>query len=84
MLCIEVLSPDDTMSRTLVRVREFLEMGVPEVWVFDPETHLVHVCTASDIKDRKDGSLLVPSSACEISVADVFSVLHRGPNIYPH
>ena len=36
ILCIEVLSPEDTVRRTRERVRDFLETGVPAVWMVDP------------------------------------------------
>ena len=31
-LCIEVLSPDDSMSKLMVRINEYLRMGVPVCW----------------------------------------------------
>lgn len=37
LLCIEVLSPDDTYKRILYRVDDYVEMGVKDVWVLDPE-----------------------------------------------
>ena len=37
VLCLESLSPEDRMSRVLRRARDFFSMGVPEIWVFDPE-----------------------------------------------
>lgn len=36
LLCIEVLSPEDTVARTRARVRDFLDMGVLQVWVVNP------------------------------------------------
>ena len=43
LLCIEVLSPEDTMQRTFVKVKDYLAMGVPEVWVVDSVSRLIHV-----------------------------------------
>jgi Uma2 family endonuclease len=37
-LCVEILSPEDTMVETLEKVREYLLFGVPWVWVIDPVT----------------------------------------------
>jgi Uma2 family endonuclease len=37
LLCLEVLYPEDRMSRVLTRCQEFLAMGTPEVWIFDPQ-----------------------------------------------
>lgn len=77
LLCIEILSPEDTVSRTLVRVRDFLHMGVPEVWVFDPETGSVQVCAGSTIMVRSQGILQVPETPITVSIAEVFSALKR-------
>jgi Uma2 family endonuclease len=35
-LCVEILSPDDTMAQTMDKVREYLNFGVEWVWVIDP------------------------------------------------
>ena len=35
-LCVEILSPEDTMADTMEKVREYLSFGVEWVWVIDP------------------------------------------------
>lgn len=46
LLCIEVLSPDDTVKRTMQRVEEYIAMGVKAVWVLDPKRRDVLVVNA--------------------------------------
>ena len=75
LLCIEILSPEDTMSRTLGRVRDLLAMGVPEVWIVDPELRSIHVCSGSTLMQHREGSLPVPGTPITVSLAEVFSVL---------
>ena len=41
LLCIEVLSPEDTFKRILYRVEDYVAMGVKNVWVLDPESDRV-------------------------------------------
>lgn len=36
MICIEVLSPEDTVRRTLERVADYRAMGVGNIWILDP------------------------------------------------
>lgn len=38
-LCVEVMSPDDTMAGMQDRVDDYLHLGVPNVWVIDPWKH---------------------------------------------
>lgn len=75
LLCIEILSPEDRMSRTLVKVRDYLTMGVPEVWVVDPEHRSVLVCRGSQRVEHTFGVLEVPETPITIDLAEVFSVL---------
>ena len=37
-LVIEILSPDDTYADTERRAADYLAMGVPALWIIDPET----------------------------------------------
>jgi len=75
LLCIEVLSPEDRMSRTLEKVRDYLEMGVPEVWVFDPETRSVLICKGATAVTQTAGELRIPETPVALSLADIFSAL---------
>lgn len=36
-LCIEIISPDDRFSEVMAKSQEYLEWGVPVVWIIDPE-----------------------------------------------
>ena len=75
ILCIEVLSPDDTVKKTRERVRDFLEMGVPEVWIFDPTTRTATICIGSTATEQTGGILQLPGLPIELSLAEIFSVL---------
>lgn len=77
MLCIEVLSPEDTMSRTLGKVREYVQMGVPEVWVFDTETLSVEVCRGTIMTSLTDGMLTVPGTSITLPLERIFQGLGR-------
>jgi Uma2 family endonuclease len=44
-ICIEILSPDDRLSRMNERVADYLQFGVPYVWIADPQTRKAWRCT---------------------------------------
>lgn len=46
LVCIEILSPEDRWAAFESHIQDFLAMGVPHVWVFDPETREVFDCSS--------------------------------------
>lgn len=38
-LCVEIMSPDDTISAMQDRLDDYLQFGVPNIWVIDPWKH---------------------------------------------
>jgi len=73
MLCIEILSPEDTMSRTLDRVNDFLTFGVSHVWVLDPRTKRAYGYTASGMREVKDGVLRTDDPQIIVPLTEIFS-----------
>src|SRR5579862_2239833 len=66
-LCIEILSPDDRMSRVEQRIDDYLDMGVPYVWLLDPETRRAFVATkAGGLREEKGEALKTESPALEV------------------
>jgi Uma2 family endonuclease len=54
-LCIEILSPDDKAIEVREKVDEYLDFGVPYVWVIDPVTRLGEIHTRTGIEKIRDG-----------------------------
>jgi Uma2 family endonuclease len=73
-LCIEVLSPEDRMSRVRQRIADYFEMGVPYVWVLDPETKQAYTATpAEGLREVKTGVLKTENPELEIPLSELFS-----------
>ena len=76
-LVVEILSPDDRRSEMRAKVREYLDAGVPLVWVVDPEskTAMVYRGTMRGVElgeaDDIDGGDVLPGFTC--TVADFFA-----------
>lgn len=75
LLCIEILSPRDTVSGMRERIRDFLVMGVEQVWLLDPHTRTAIVCAGSTMVEQTSGDLNVPGTPIVLSLADIFRVL---------
>jgi Uma2 family endonuclease len=75
LLCIEILSPEDRASRTRERVRDFLNMGVREVWIVDPASRSVTVCAGATAVEHTTGEVQVPETPVVLALADLFNVL---------
>jgi Uma2 family endonuclease len=58
LLCIEILSPEDKVSRTNLRIQEYLDFGVPVVWLVDPAERRVWVYRKSGMKEATDSASL--------------------------
>jgi Uma2 family endonuclease len=72
-LCIEILSPEDRMSRMKERVNEHLAMGVPYVWVLDPQTKQTYVATqTARWREVTDGVLRTANPVLEVPLAEIF------------
>jgi len=56
-LCIEVLSPEDRLTQVRTKVADYLDFGVPYVWVIDPVTKLATIYTAEGGVEIRDGIL---------------------------
>jgi Uma2 family endonuclease len=63
------------MLRTRERVRDFLEMGVPQVWIVDPASRSVSICAGTTMVEQTTGELNVPETPVILALAEIFKVL---------
>jgi Uma2 family endonuclease len=77
LVCLEVLSPGQSLSAIRKRARDFFTMGVPEVWVFDPPTRTAYVCLPDSMTEQKEGVLRLAGTSLELSLEEVFAALKR-------
>jgi Uma2 family endonuclease len=75
LICIEILSPDDTHQRLRDRVADYLRMGVENVWILDPSRREAFVCTQTGWNEPADGILRVTGTEINVPLAEIFSGL---------
>jgi len=75
MICIEILSPDDTLPEMQLRADDYEEMGVGYVWALDPVRKRVWTMNTNGLLKVREAELAVPGTPIRIVLADVFAEL---------
>jgi Uma2 family endonuclease len=70
-LCVEVMSPDDTISAMQDRLDDYLHFGVPNVWVIDPWKHRGWRVTGEGWAAAPDGIMRTADRHIAMPLADV-------------
>jgi Uma2 family endonuclease len=71
LLCIEILSPEDTLAKHQARIDDYFSMGVPEVWVIDPKSRRGWRYTDEGSREAKDGVLRTLDGRIELPFAEL-------------
>jgi Uma2 family endonuclease len=70
LVCIEVLSPEDRLSRVMNGIEDYREMGVPAVWVLDPLDRKSYLWEqAGGLREVTDGFTI---GEVAVTVAEIF------------
>jgi len=75
LLCIEILSPEDRASRVHEKIRDYLHMGVLEVWVVDPSARSIRIFKGSTMVEQAAGEVTVPETSIALALSDIFGAL---------
>lgn len=76
-IAVEVLSPDDRRKDVRDKIKQYVQAGVPLVWLVDPDTRTVTVYhrslrgTELDEGETLDGGDVLPGFSCKVS--DLFA-----------
>jgi Uma2 family endonuclease len=73
VLAVEILSPDDTYTETQSRSADYLQMGVPCVWIIDPTSRTGRQCVGSAW--IASDTLVVPGTAIQVNLPKLFANL---------
>ncbi|HLK19499.1 MAG TPA: Uma2 family endonuclease [Bryobacteraceae bacterium] len=72
-LCIEILSPEDRMSRIQERIDDYLRMGVRYVWILDPALRRAYAATSPlGLREIKD-ALTTENPEIEVPLTEIFA-----------
>ena len=75
VLCIEVLSSDDSLRTLHRRVRDYIIMGVENIWVVDPWNRVAYYASAQGYLQPTGGFLHIPDTEVAVSLEEMFREL---------
>jgi Uma2 family endonuclease len=75
LLCVEILSKDDTLHEIQERIDDYAGMGVKDNWVVDPWKRIGYHASTSGLTQPDDGILRVAGTAIAVSLTDIFAQL---------
>ena len=81
LLCVEVLTPQDTMGDLHERVSDYIAMGVENIWALDPWKHFAWYCSPKGFLQPEDGFLRVEGTPIAVSLAAVFAELEKADQL---
>lgn len=71
LVCVEILSTDDTLRSLQKRITDYLTMGVPHVWIIDPASRIAWVARTTGYDRVEDGMLRIPELNLNLPLADI-------------
>lgn len=75
LACIEILSPEDRISRAKVVLSDDRAMGVENVWLIDPIRRAVFTYDADGLHDAGEAPLRVAGTAISVDMQKIFEAL---------
>jgi Uma2 family endonuclease len=71
-VAIEVLSPEDRAADVQARIDDYLQFGVPAVWLIDPERQRAWIHSKDGSREALDGILRNPAGDLAVPLSAVF------------
>ncbi|MGI4757702.1 MAG: Uma2 family endonuclease [Janthinobacterium lividum] len=75
LVCIEVLSPEDRVSRAEKVLADYLQMGVPNIWLIDPYRRAAFFYNADGLHMAADNILHVAGTDIALEMDTLFEAL---------
>ena len=75
LLCIEILSPEDTMRRMQERIEDYRMFGVRSIWILDPGTQRGYDCRPSGWLETNE--FQIPNTPIRLVLSELFAHIRR-------
>ena len=75
LICIEVLSPEDRLSRAKLVLADYLAMGVENIWLIDPIRRSAFTFDAVGLHEADPTNLTVPNTPIHLDLTEAFAAI---------
>lgn len=75
MICIEILSPEDRISRAKLVLADYYPMGVANIWLLDPMERCAYVYDGEDLRECTGDELMVADGIIRLNYRSLFAHL---------
>jgi Uma2 family endonuclease len=77
LICIEVMSPEDRISRAKVVLADYFTLGVENIWLIDPIRRVAYTFGASGLQLADTANLRVAGTAIHLDLTESFAKLDK-------
>jgi Uma2 family endonuclease len=77
LIVIEILSPEDRLSRFQDRIDDYLAFGVEHIWIVDPQRRAAWTATRAGLQLAQTGELVVPETPIRVVLSELFAELDK-------
>jgi len=77
LIVIEILSPEDRLSRFQDRIDDYLQFGVENIWIIDPERRSAWTASPAGLHLIQNGELTVAETPIRVVLSELFAELDR-------
>ncbi len=75
LIAVEILTPDDRIHRVLLRMADFLSMGIPHLWLLDPLERIAYIYNENSLRLVQSARLTLPDSPIYLDLPELFAAL---------
>ena len=79
LLCVEILSPEDRLSRAKIVLDDYLHMGVSHIWLLDPMRRIAYTYDLNGLHLR-ESTLSIPELNISLDIEPMFADLDDDQN----
>ncbi|MGP8252944.1 MAG: Uma2 family endonuclease [Terracidiphilus sp.] len=77
LIAIEILSPEDRLTRMQAKLDDYIQFGIENIWVVDPETRRTWTADRFGLHPLESGELAVPGTPIRVALSELFAELDR-------